>query len=435
MALSLLLALQFLVAPALAQEKQLHIPEHPPTPKQRTRMTYTPDILLVMPEAKADNDDIDKALEEAHGTVVGTIGEGKLRCLIIKTEKGQLESTEKKLSKDKKEFRYMSRNYTATAQWVPNDPRFASEWHLAAINAPRAWDRTIGTGTKIAIFDTGCQASNPDLTGKTAKGYNADDWLAHILPFLGPPSPMTIGMGAAAGAVSSGAQTDVHGHGTWVATTCAATANNSTDTAGVAPGSSIYPVRIAGSNGMTDDLAIMAGLLNAMGTGNRIVNISYGAYPPFGFTNAGLHAPLHMYFQFFHDVYGGLIFISAGNDGAFDPDPNMYYLNVVSAIDNSYSLANFSNWGASITFTAPGKGIVVSDRSGNVASVDGTSFSSPIVASVAALVWNANPALPNVAVENILKASCFRPAGSAWTPYFGLGMPNADAAVRLARGG
>ncbi|HEY9789982.1 MAG TPA: hypothetical protein V6D22_06270, partial [Candidatus Obscuribacterales bacterium] len=93
MALSLLLALQFLVAPALAQEKQLHIPEHPPTPKQRTRMTYTPDILLVMPEAKADNDDIDKALEEAHGTVVGTIGEGKLRCLIIKTEKGQLEST------------------------------------------------------------------------------------------------------------------------------------------------------------------------------------------------------------------------------------------------------------------------------------------------------------------------------------------------------
>lgn len=234
--------------------------------------------------------------------------------------------------------------------------------------------------------------------------------------------------------MSGGARHDVQGHGTLVATTAAASANN-VMTAGIAPGATVYPVQIAGSNGMTDDIAIMAGLLNMSISGNKIVNISYAAPPPVGFTNPLLHAPLHVYMQEFHDLEGGLIFISAGNDGLFDPNPVVPYLNVVSAIDNSMNLASFSNWGNSISFTAPGKGIVCSDKTGAVATVNGTSFSSPIVASVAALVWNANPGLPNFAVENILRASCFKAGSAPWTPYYGFGMPDASKAVNMARMG
>lgn len=433
LALSVFCALQIGISPASAQDKQLHIPEHPPVPrKQPARIDYTPDLLLVMANPKAEQDDINQSLQDAHGTVIGTIGDGRLKCYIVKTEKGHLEDAEKKLSKDKKDFACVGRNYKAQAQWIPNDPKFASEWHLSAINCPKAWDIATGAGTRVAIFDTGCQASNPDLQGKVEKGYDATGVAAHLIPLLGPPSPLSVGAAAIAGAAGSGARTDVHGHGTWVATTAAATANNGTDTAGVAPGAVVYPVQIAGSKGTTDDLSIMAGLLNAMTSGSRIVNISYGFHPPLGFTNAALHAPLHMYFAFFHDVYGGLIFMSAGNDGEHDPDPPMPYLNVVSAIDNSLSLTNFSNWGSPITFTAPGQGIVVSDRSGNVASVDGTSFSSPIVAAEAAMVWNANPALTNRGVEAVLKASCYHASSAAWTPYFGYGMPDAQKAVNMA---
>ena len=52
-----------------------------------------------------------------------------------------------------------------------------------------------------------------------------------------------------------------------------------------------------------------------------------------------------------------------------------------------------------------------------------------LVAAIAALVWNANPALPNIGVESILKASCFRAGGAVWTPYFGFGMPDAESGL------
>jgi subtilisin family serine protease len=423
----------FGIFPALAQSNhQLKMPRALPTPKARPKMEYSPDLLLVMPAANTEQEDIDKALKEAHGTVVDTMGEGKLKVYIVKTERGKLESTEKTLGKDK-HFKAISRNYRFRAQLIPNDPNFTGQWHLGAINCPRAWDSTMGNGTKVAIFDSGCQASVADLTGKTQKGYDATTFWAR-LTVLGGPGLLGDLLGGIGGALSGGAQNDVQGHGTLVATTAAATANNMVNVAGVAPGATVYPVQIAGSSGMTDDIAIMAGMLNMMASGNRIVNISYGAYPPFGFTNAALHAPLHLYFQEFYYIKGGLIFISSGNDGAFDPDPLMPYLNVVSAIDPSMSLANFSNWGTCITFTGPGKDIVCTDRAGNVRTVDGTSFSSPIVASTAALVWNANPSLPNVWVQHILKASCFRAGAAPWTPYYGYGMPDAERAVRMARG-
>jgi thermitase len=424
-------------AQAAETTKQLKMPDHIKVRKSNPnneQVKYDPDLLLVMPKSGAEQEDIDKAFEDAHGTVIGYIGDGALKCYIVRTEKNKLGETEKKLGKDTKNFRCVGRNYKLKAHFVPNDTSFPAEWHLAAINAPKAWDRSMGASTKVAVFDTGCQASITDLNGKTQKGYDATT-LGARLTVLGGPGLLGDLLGGLGGALSSGAKTDPHGHGTWVATTACATANNTNNTAGVSPQSTVYPVRIAGSDGTTDDIAIMAGLLNMMSSGNRIVNISYGAPPPFGLTNALVHAPMHVYMQTYHDLKGGLIFMSSGNDSAFDPNPKMHYVNVVTAVDPSLTLTDFSNYGLSSTFTAPGKGIVCSDTDGTVTSVDGTSFSSPIAAAVAALVWNANPTLPNVAVEGILKASCFKAGSAPWTPYYGFGMPDANKAVRMARGG
>lgn len=421
--------------PSQANETKLKLPTNLVKKTPAPVYDCTPDLLLIMPNAQGDSDEIDQILKEAKGTIVGSLGEGKLKCLIYKTEKGHMLDTEAKFMKDSKHFKYISRNYRLQGAFIPNDPKFTSEWHLGAINAPSTWNTTLGNQTKIAIFDTGCQASNPDLSGKTLKGYNATTFWAHASTGAGSNFLGDI-FGGLGGDFSSGAQNDVNGHGTWVATTAAARCNNDFDTAGVAPSATVYPVQIADASGSADDISIMAGLLNMPDAGCKIVNISYASKtsPVLDYSNAQLHAPLHQYFRDFHDNHNGLIFIAAGNLGSYDPNPQVPYLNIVSAVDPSLSLTSFSNWGTSITFTAPGQGIVCSDRNAAVATVAGTSFASPIVASIAALVWNANPGLPNTTVEAILKASCFTAGSASWTPYFGYGMPNALKAVQMARG-
>jgi subtilisin family serine protease len=185
---------------------------------------------------------------------------------------------------------------------------------------------------------------------------------------------------------------------------------------------------------MTDDLSLCAAMLVAMNRGARIINLSYGA-PYVGFHNPALHPTLHVLFQMFYGTRNGLIFMSAGNDGIFDATPPLPYLNMISAINPSGNLASFSNFGPCIKFTAPGEGIVVSDIDGSQISVNGTSFSAPIAASVAALIMSANPALPNFAVIEVMKLSCINITGSPFNMYYGWGMPDAERAVRIARGG
>lgn len=441
-AFSLVLALSGLATPANAAPlKQLQIPAGVSATKRvNPEYDYQPDILLVMPDAKSKKDDINDILEQAHGTVVGSIGEGSLRCLIIRTEHGKLEETEKKFSKDKKHFAAIGRNYRIQANIVPNDPDFPRQWHLPAINCPRAWDRSVG-GTKIAIFDTGCQASIADLSGKTEKGFDATTVGARLLGAGGGIFGWIPGVSdlvsEAAVAASGGAQTDSNGHGTWVATTAAGSFNDRAAGCGVAPGARIFPVRIAnagrGGTAMADDLTVMAAMMVAMNRGAKVINISYNA-PYVGFHNAALHAPLHAYFAQFYTLRNGLIFMSSGNDGVFDPTPPSPYLNIVSGVDPTGKLADFgggkgSNWGPSVTFTGPATGIWVSDIDGTSKNVQGTSFSSPIVAAEAALIWDRNPLLPNSVVQTILKTSCISVSGSLFNPYYGWGMPDAARAV------
>jgi len=57
-----------------------------------------------------------------------------------------------------------SRNYIYKAQFVPNDSKYSLQWALPRIKAPQAWDLETGSSsTKIAIIDTGCDMSHPDL--------------------------------------------------------------------------------------------------------------------------------------------------------------------------------------------------------------------------------------------------------------------------------
>ena len=413
-------------------EKILRMPAQLPAAAREPNAAFEQDILLIMPNAGAESDSIKDALKECKGELVGSMGQGALKVLVVRTEKGKLAQTEAKLRKDRKDFNVIQRNYIHRPNLVPNDPQFASEWHLPAVNAQKAWDITQGQGAKIAVFDSGCQATIADLSGKTEKGYDAHTVEAQIMAITAAIDPLGTAIGMAIDdATGSGARTDATGHGTMVATTAAATDNNSQNGAGVAPLATVVPIHITDSQAMGSDLAIMAGLLNIMMTHKaKIVNISYG-----NMTDPGHDPAMHAYMAAFHNIYGGIIFVSAGNDSAFLGNGQVNYLNVVSAVKPSLDKADFSNWGNCVTFTAPGVGIVLTDRTGHSVTAAGTSFASPICAGIAALVWQANPGLSNNQVENIMKSTAVRTSSGSWTPFFGFGMPDAFAAVQRARQG
>lgn len=427
-----------LVKPAAAEERRLQMPKTfgYTKPKRVPPAQFSPDILLVMPNAKAEGEDVDDALKEAKGTVIGSIGEGELKCLIVQTEKGHLDEAELKLTKDGKNFSAVGRNYLYSAQWAPSDEDWTNQWWAAAVNAPKAWDISRGAGARIAIFDTGCQANIGDLSGKTSKGYDCLSEGAKAT-VLGGPGILGSLLGGVGGALSSGAGKDNHGHGTAVATTAAAKSNSGkgSNICGIAPDAQVYPVRIANIEGKTSDISIMAGLLNMVAAGCKIVNISYGSPPPTGFTNLKKHIPLHAYMKA-AQLKGALIILSLGNDTMWDPNPQRGYYITVNAVDRNLNLASFSNCGTATTFTAPGTEINFDNPKGELVMNQGTSLSAPIVSGIAALMLSVNPGLSSSRIVEIMKNNCITVQGQpGWNAVYGYGMPDAYRCVKVARDG
>jgi len=122
---------------------------------------------------------------------------------------------------------------------------------------------------------------------------------------------------------------------------------------------------------------------------------------------------------------------SAGNSGTFSSLPANQYIVTVSATDPNDVIYSWSTTGDCVTLSAPG--CVVTTFNGNgYGSACGTSFSSPVVAGVTALILSANPNLTPTQVVSILRSTAddLGPAGLDTT--FGYGRVNAARAVQQA---
>ncbi|MGH9548951.1 MAG: S8 family serine peptidase, partial [Terriglobales bacterium] len=332
-----------------------------PAPQQARKQTYyrpfrskpepyVADELMIMPKAGVSDQDLDDALGQADVKVCGTLGKGQFRVIVVKTVKGKVAETEAKLRKDLKHIGLVQRNYHfENDAFSPDDPVFKAggDAFLAQVKVPKAWDLgAFGAGKTICVIDSGCQATTGDLSGKTEKGYDGTSWDAYAALFSSPIAAAA-GLGGGAGllgglglgiglnllsdATNPGGNVDKdpdmnrRGHGTECATVAAGSINN-VHGVGVAPSARIYPIHDGDNSG--DDLAMLAGLWHLMATPGtpRIVSISQGPlYDP------GSRPIDHVFFRAFHDLFGGVIFVAAGNESSDTGGSQMSYLNVISA--------------------------------------------------------------------------------------------------------
>ena len=115
----------------------------------------------------------------------------------------------------------------------------------------------IGTGVKIAVLDTGIDYNHPDLAGNYKGGYNfvnnnTDPWDDNCLSYFKTC------------------------HGTHVSGTIAAE-HNGIGVAGVAPGSSIYAVKVLDGGGFGAASLVVSGIEWAKNNGMNIISMSLGS--------------------------------------------------------------------------------------------------------------------------------------------------------------
>lgn len=298
-------------------------------------------------------------------------------------------------------FDYVERDYYAHTADVPNDPSYVSQWHLPKIQGPQAWNVTTGTSSVVvAVIDSGVYANHPDLEAKLIPGWN----------FVNGSSDTS----------------DILGHGTAVAGTVAASSNNGIGIAAVNWASRVMPLVVVDNTDFAAYSNIAAAIQYAADHGVRIINISIGGTS----ASATLQSAVDYAWS-----KGAVVFASAMNNSNSDPNypAACNHVVAVGATDSTDKLATFSNYGSWVTLSAPGTNILTTMNGGGYGYWNGTSFSSPIVAGVAALMLAANPALTSAQVVSILEQTADDLGDPGYDATFGWGRVNAYRAVMAAR--
>lgn len=273
----------------------------------------------------------------------------------------------------------------------PDDPLYADMWNLwsdfglgvgaSSSTMSAAWTTTQGQGVTVAVLDTGYIA-HPDLNTQIVDGYDfVSSYSDGYVRYVGS----TKAAGNNDGDVLA---TDIYGsvgrdgnpfdpgdwfyyydgvniqlsgsswHGSHVAGTIAAAANNGIGVAGVAPKAKIQPIRVLGWNGgIASDIAdaitwASGGAVSGVpsnSTPAKIINLSLG----------GEQACPAVYQTAIDGAIarGSIVVVAAGNsasDAANFAPANCEGVVTVAATDRNGKLAPYSNFGSVVDIAAPG---------------------------------------------------------------------------------
>jgi subtilisin family serine protease len=263
--------------------------------------------------------------------------------------------------------------------WLDGKRRLSLEHSVSQVGAQVAHAAGLtGRGVRVAVLDTGIDASHPDLVGKVAAARN----------FTEDPDP-----------------SDVIGHGTHVAATIAGSgAASGGRYRGVAPDATLLDGKVCESTSCTDS-AILAGMeWAAVEAQADVINMSLGG------PDGPEIDPLEEAVNTLTAQTGALFVIAAGNSGearTVNSPGSADAALTVGAVDRDDALADFSSRGPRIgddaikpEITAPGVGIVAARAAGtemgepvgdHYVAASGTSMATPHVAGAAALLAQRYP--------------------------------------------
>ncbi len=259
-----------------------------------------------------------------------------------------------------------------------------------------------GEGIVVAVIDTGVDFSHPDLAGQS--WVNDDEICNNLIDddrngFVDDCNGWDFG-NEDNQPYGPGQQE----HGTHVAGTIAAIADNGVGVVGMAPEVMIMDLNVEGPGGMTMS-GISRAVRYAADNGAHIINMSLGTQPgtPAGAVTGLIDAVRYA------EAKGSLVVVAAGNSSVNLDNSPVYPANIegsnmitVGASAPDETKASFSNYGSPVDLFAPGVLIVSTVPGGGYKFMNGTSMASPTVAGAAAAVLSAFPDLDPLGVREQL---------------------------------
>ncbi|MDT7536915.1 MAG: serine protease [Actinomycetota bacterium] len=311
------------------------------------------------------------------------------------------------------------------------DPLLPLQWGLTQVHAAEAWRVTQGAGVTVAVIDSGVDFAHPDLRGALLPGKD----------FSG-----------------SGTVSDDCGHGTQVAGVLAARAGNGIGLVGIAPRVTVLPLKDGASCTVNEDETIAA-IRYAVAAHARVISLSEATVPVAG--DALFTVLQKQEMQAAVDdawAHGTLVVAGAGNDSLpiCEYPAALNHVVCVGAVTSERLRAYYSQGGdatGDVDFVmAPGGGETTDlDENGGIwttsagldagtsvgsggssaptgyESVTGTSFATPFVSGIAALLFSRGYSVQEVRRRLLETATDLGPAGP--DPVYGYGEVDAAAAL------
>lgn len=283
----------------------------------------------------------DLARLDAKAGVVGVAFEYALvpglRCVEVKPGR---EEAAVKAFKASPMVRYAFRDRVvrAAGQTVP--------YGIDSVRSPQTWTASRGGGAVVAVLDTGFDFGHPDL-----------------------PEPILTRSFVSGQAVQDGNSHGTHCSGTVLAV------DNTDGVVGVAPSASLMIGKVLGDSGSGSNAGVMAGADWAATNGADVISMSLGSTGS-DQAEADLYAAVV--------ASGVLVVAAAGNNNSGDPFFPACYPGVLSvaAVDSANNRASFSNFGPSVSVSAPGVGVLSTVPTG-IASWAGVDHESATLAGSA----------------------------------------------------